>query len=194
MTPEQQERVKELFEAASDLDPSQQETFLDEACEDEEVLAEVKSLLSQHIPKGFMGGPVLSGKSSSSGKKSGPSALSEAALKKIGVRYEGIVEVGGGGMGTVYRARDRETKEVVALKILRPEIAGDEQQVERFKNEVLLAHQITHKNVCRIYDFSRADGTAYISMEFVEGDTLRHIVDRFGSLSVRSTIQITQQI
>ena len=97
-------------------------------------------------------------------------------------------------MGIVYRARDRETGEIVALKILRPDIATDSRVMERFKNELRLARKITHKNVCRIYEFSRADETAYISMEFVDGESLREVLTRFGTLSLRKAIQITQQI
>ena len=75
-------------------------------------------------------------------------------------RYELIEEAGRGGMGVVYKARDRETNETVALKILKPEIAVDPVASERFINEVRLSRRITHKNVCRIYEFSRAGATA----------------------------------
>ena len=66
--------------------------------------------------------------------------------------------------------------------------------MERFKNELRLARRITHKNVCRIHDFVRSEGTSYISMEFVEGETLRHVLTRFGSMSVRKGVQIARQI
>jgi hypothetical protein len=98
-------------------------------------------------------------------------------------------------MGIVYRARDRETGELVALKVLKPEIAADAGIVERFKNELRLARKITHKNVCRIHEFNRApDGTAYISMEFVEGESLRRVLSRFGNLGVCGGTRIAQQI
>lgn len=110
-------------------------------------------------------------------------------------RYELLGEAGRGGMGIVYRARDRETGELVALKVLKPEIAADAGIVERFKNELRLARKITHKNVCRIHEFNRAaDGTAYISMEFVEGESLRRVLSRFGNLGVRGGTRIAQQI
>jgi uncharacterized protein with WD repeat len=192
MTPEQWERVKELFAVASDLDPIRQETFLG-ACADEEVRAEVRSLLSEHT-ENFMQRPVLPAVVPSSANEPSPSSISERTLSNITARYDGLVEVGSGGMGTVYRARDRETKELVALKILRPEIAADERQMDRFRNEVCLAHQITHKNVCRVHEFNRIDGTAYISMEFVDGDTLRHFVERVGGISLRSGVRIARDI
>jgi zinc protease len=109
-------------------------------------------------------------------------------------RYELIEEAGRGGMGVVYKARDRETNETVALKILKPEIAVDPVASERFINEVRLSRRITHKNVCRIYEFSRAGATAYLSMEYVEGESLRAIVDRMGAVGLRKGVQIARQI
>src|SRR5688572_16188701 len=97
-------------------------------------------------------------------------------------------------MGVVYKAHDRETGETVALKILKPDIASDPVAAERFLNEVRLSIRITHKNVCRVYEFSRAGTTAYLSMEYVEGESLRSIVDRMGAVTVRKGIQIARQI
>lgn len=119
----------------------------------------------------------------------------DTAPRALEQRYEILGEAGRGGMGIVYRARDRETGELVALKVLKPEIAADAGIVERFKNELRLARKITHKNVCRIHEFNRAaDGTAYISMEFVEGESLRHVLSRFGNLGARGGTRIAQQI
>ena len=78
------------------------------------------------------------------------------------------------------RARDRETGEIVAVKILRPEIAGDAAALERFRNELRLARQITHRNVCRTYELHRLGETAAIAMEFVEGESLRRVLSRYG--------------
>src|SRR5437763_9601853 len=93
-------------------------------------------------------------------------------------RYEVLGELGHGGMGIVYRARDRETGELLALKVLRPEIAARAEIAERFVSELRLARQITHKNVCRIYDFNRIGEVACISMELVEGESLRRLLER----------------
>ena len=195
MTPEQHKRVKELFDAVLDLDPSDQESLLAKRCGDDEIRAEVRSLLREHKQlEGFMEEPALPAVPSASSESSRQPPVNDTDLSNIGKRYEGLVEVGAGAQGAVYQARDRETNEVVALKILRPEIAANQREMERFKNEVCLAHQITHKNVCRIHEFGRADGTAYISMEFVDGDTLRQMINRLGSLTVRSSVKIAQQI
>jgi WD40 repeat protein/serine/threonine protein kinase len=112
----------------------------------------------------------------------------------VDARYETLGELGRGGMGIVYKARDRETGELIAVKVLKPEIAADPSSIERFKSELRLARKITHKNVCRIYDFNRAGDTAYISMELVQGESLRSILNRFGTLSYRKGIEIARQI
>ena len=112
----------------------------------------------------------------------------------LAARYELLEEAGRGGMGVVYKARDRETGEIVALKILKPEIAADRTQAERFINEVRLSRRITHKNVCRVYEFTRAGSTAYLSMEYVQGESLRALIERMGAVTLRKGTQIARQI
>jgi hypothetical protein len=120
--------------------------------------------------------------------------LSSVVLAALGQRYEILAEAGHGSMGNVYKARDRETGETVALKLLKPEIASDQAMMDRFKNELLFARKITHKNVCRVYEFNRAAGVAYTSMEFVEGESLRSVLNRFGGLPLRKSIDLSLQI
>ncbi len=117
-----------------------------------------------------------------------------AAGASLDARYEIQTELGRGGMGVVYKARDRETSELVAIKVLRPEVAADAAGMERFKNELRIARKITHKNVCRIYEFQRTESSAYISMEFVEGESLRHILDTKGKLSLESGVDVARQM
>jgi hypothetical protein len=121
-------------------------------------------------------------------------SLSPAALAALSVRYEILGEAGHGSMGNVYKARDRETGETVALKLLKPEIASDQAMMDRFKNELLFARKITHKNVCRVYEFNRVAGIAYTSMEFVEGESLRSVLNRFGGLPQRKATDLALQI
>ena len=109
-------------------------------------------------------------------------------------RYEIIQELGRGGMGIVYKARDRETSELVALKVLRPEVLEDKLMMQRFKNELRIARKITHKNVCRIYEFTHIREGPCISMEYVEGETIRSLLNRIGVFSLRSALDITRQI
>ena len=120
--------------------------------------------------------------------------LSSVALAALSQRYEILGEAGHGSMGNVYKARDRETGEIVALKLLKPEIASDQAMMDRFKNELLFARKITHKNVCRVHEFNRLGGIAYTSMEFVEGESLRSVLNRFGGLPVRKATDLAMQI
>jgi len=120
--------------------------------------------------------------------------LSTGSLAALGQRYDILAEAGHGSMGNVYKARDRETGETVALKLLKPEIASDQAMMERFKNELLFARRITHKNVCRVHEFNRIGGIACTSMEFVEGESLRSVLNRFGGLPTRKAIGVAQQI
>src|SRR3989442_12639509 len=111
----------------------------------------------------------------------------------VSYRYEVLNELGSGGMGIVYKARDRETGAVVALKVLHPEIASRPELIERFKSELLLARKITHKNVCRVYDLNRFDNVAAISMEYVEAQSLRALLDRPEGISIRYGLNIVHQ-
>jgi serine/threonine protein kinase/class 3 adenylate cyclase len=117
-----------------------------------------------------------------------------AASSTIPPRYEVLSQIGTGGTGIVYKVRDLETSEIVALKILKPEIASDPDVQENFKRELCLARKITHKNVCRIHEFSRLNGTAYTSMEFVEGESLLSRLYRVGSLPLNEALEIARQI
>jgi serine/threonine protein kinase/class 3 adenylate cyclase len=117
-----------------------------------------------------------------------------AASSQIPPRYEVLSQIGHGGMGIVYKVRDLETSEIVALKILKPEIASDPDVQENFKRELCLARKITHKNVCRIHEFSRSNGAAYTSMEFVEGESLLSRLYRVGSLPLNEALEIARQI
>lgn len=121
-------------------------------------------------------------------------ATAQDVAETLEARYEVLDALGDGGMGMVYRVRDRETNEVLALKLLRPEIARDPAMMERFKNEIRLAHRITHKNVCRIYDFNRVGDLAYFTMEFVDGESLRNYLKRAGKLTPERTVDLARQI
>jgi len=112
----------------------------------------------------------------------------------LGGRYEILQLLGEGGMGAVYKAMDRELDRPVALKLIRPELAANSSILARFKQELLLAHQVTHKNVIRIYDLGDADGVKFITMEFVEGQDLRTLIQEKKKFSPEDAVEITQQI
>ena len=110
-------------------------------------------------------------------------------------RYEVLGTLGKGGMGVVYRARDRQLDEVVALKLLRPEaLASDPTLLERFKQEIKLARRITHRNVLRTHDFGETAGVPYISMEYLEGVTLKDLVRNRGALPLGVGLSIAKQM
>ncbi|MFB0519530.1 MAG: protein kinase, partial [Acidobacteriota bacterium] len=109
-------------------------------------------------------------------------------------RYQIIEELGRGGMGKVYKIFDKKIKEKVALKLIKPEIAADEDTIERFSNELKFARKISHRNVCRMYDLSEEEGTHYITMEYVPGEDLKSTIRRVGQLSVGKAISIAKQV
>ncbi len=109
-------------------------------------------------------------------------------------RYTIESVLGRGGMGTVYQAKDSELGGVVAIKTLRPEMIKDNDSRERFKDEIRLTRRITHRNVVRTHDFGESDGLWYITMEFVEGLTLRELLDARGRLEVGPALAIGIQL
>lgn len=122
---------------------------------------------------------------------------SEATLQPgtvLALRYEILDVLGKGGMGSVYKARDRELDRLVALKVIRPELARNAAIVDRFKQELRLSHQVTHKNVIRMYDLGEDSGLRFITMEFVEGRDLRSIIAEKGKLPPAEAVAILQQV
>jgi eukaryotic-like serine/threonine-protein kinase len=109
-------------------------------------------------------------------------------------RYEILESVGKGGMGVVFRAQDRQLDEVVALKVLRQEaLEEDPSLVGRFKQELKLARRITHRNVLRTHDFGEWNETPYISMEYLEGVTLKDLIRSKGALPLGVGLRIAKQ-
>jgi serine/threonine-protein kinase len=103
------------------------------------------------------------------------------------MRFELLTELGRGGTGVVFKARDRESGAVVALKRLNPDVKFAER-------EVLLARTVTHANVCKVYDLFREDGHACISMELIDGETLQDFLKRSDPPSIDQTLGIARQI
>jgi serine/threonine protein kinase/tetratricopeptide (TPR) repeat protein len=122
-----------------------------------------------------------------------PGAALEPGMM-LGERYEILRSLGEGGMGAVYKARDHELDRMVALKVIRPELAGHPDILRRFKQELILARQVTHKNVVRIFDLGTADGRKFITMDFIEGRDLKSILNERGKLPAVEAVPIAQQI
>jgi len=109
-------------------------------------------------------------------------------------RYEVIEELDKGGMGKIYRVLDKKIDQEVALKLLRPEIASDQETIVRFKNELKLARKISHRNVCRMYDLGEEGNAYYITMEYVSGENLKSLIRRTDKLTIGKAIAISKQV
>jgi serine/threonine protein kinase/Tfp pilus assembly protein PilF len=109
-------------------------------------------------------------------------------------RYQIIEELGKGGMGRVYKALDTDLKEKVALKLINPEISADKKTIERFQNELKFARKISHRNVCRMYDLNKEEGSYYITMEYVSGEDLKSMIGMMGQLSAGKAISVAKQV
>jgi serine/threonine protein kinase/Tfp pilus assembly protein PilF len=110
-------------------------------------------------------------------------------------RYQVIEELGKGGMGRVYKVFDTEVREKLALKLLNPDIASDEQTVERFRSELRLARAVSHRHICRMHDLGREEetGTYFITMEYVPGEDLKSLIHSIGALPVGKAVAIARQ-
>jgi tetratricopeptide (TPR) repeat protein/tRNA A-37 threonylcarbamoyl transferase component Bud32 len=109
-------------------------------------------------------------------------------------RYQIIEEIGRGGMGKVYKVLDKEVNAKIALKLIKPEIASDKKVIERFRNELRMARDIAHKNVCRMYDLNKEDSAYFITMEYVDGEDLKGLIRKMGRLSSGQAISIAKQV
>ena len=112
--------------------------------------------------------------------------------QKIG-KYEILAELGQGGMGVVYKARDPFIGRLVALKTIAPELVSDKEILERFKREAQSAGTLQHPNIVTIYDLGEADGLPYIAMEFVEGESLQSIINRRARIPLAAKLKLVQQ-
>jgi len=109
-------------------------------------------------------------------------------------RYEVIEELGKGGMGHVYRVFDQKLQEVVALKLLNPEVSFNAKAVDRFRNELRFARKISHRNVVRLFDLGEEGFTHYITMEHVDGENLKRFIKRSGQLTPAKAVNLALQV
>src|SRR4029077_8790619 len=112
----------------------------------------------------------------------------------IAERYRVVALAGRGGMGEVYRAEDLTLGQIVALKFLPEALSQDPSALERFHAEVRTARQVSHPNVCRVFDIGEADGILFLTMEYVDGEDLASVVRRIGRLSPDKATEIARQI
>jgi len=146
-----------------------------------------------------VGGATTGGIATGARAKRNPSdAANLAAIVEpgtvLGGRYEILEMLGLGGMGAVYKARDRELDRLIAVKIIRPDLAGIPEILQRFKQELILARKVTHRNVVRIFDLAEVEGVKFVTMEYVLGQDLRALLWERGKLPVPDAVNIVQQV
>jgi serine/threonine protein kinase len=176
MTPELWERFKTLFNEALERPWETRRTFIAEACGDDiELGRELLSMIEAHEAQTPIT-EIFASEIKRLVLSAAPYTLAPGDL--ILERFEIVRQLGIGGMGAVYEAVDRELQETVALKMIRPEIAGDKAILARFKREVQLARSLNGPNICRIHEFfvtRDKEGLvdrAFLTMEFLQGSTL----------------------
>src|SRR5262245_56405288 len=193
MTPERYKQIKSIFQSAVELPRSEQTIFLDKACSgDEGLRREVEDLLSSH-------GQV---------KDSIEAIASEAAAtmlagpqsgsligRQIGA-YQIINQIGRGGMGEVYLARDARLGRQVALKLLPPRFTEDDQRVQRFRQEARAASALNHPNILTIHEIGEVKTAVgalhFVATEFIEGRTLRELI-RYGRMKLGEALEVAMQ-
>jgi serine/threonine protein kinase/TolB-like protein len=178
MTPERWRQVTEIFHAAMRCDPAEQETFVADACGEDDVLrTEVTALIVAHRDAGGFGNTPLFMASDhvQPGRSFGP------------YRIEGLL--GEGGMGEVYRARDARLGRDVAVKVLPAAWSADGDRLRRFAQEARAAAGLNHPHICTIYDVGTGDTgeTPFIAMELLEGETLHQRLTR-GAVEITRVI------
>jgi serine/threonine-protein kinase len=183
------QQISGIFQAALTRDPRERESYLDSACEgDEELRRQVESLLDATEQ-------TRSVRLSGSSRGVGP-APAEAPLFGPGTRlsrYTIVTQLGAGGMGEVYRARDEQLDRDVAVKVLPAESFDDPTARARLVREARAAAALNHPNVCHVYEVGEAEGQSFIAMELVEGETLSWRLGR-GPLPPEDVFDIGRQL
>jgi hypothetical protein len=197
MTPERWKQIESLFESALERDPAERASFLDRACSgDERLRLEVESLLAHQQPTGrFI--PTLINDAAKLMPKLERASVTEGRFipgAVLASRYRIIGLLGRGGMGEVYRADDLKLAQAVALKFLPENLAGDRNMLARFHKEVRIARQISHPNVCRVFDIGEIEGQHFLSMEYIDGEDLASLLRRIGRLPSDKAVEIAKQL
>ena len=197
-------QAKEIFLQALDIeDGSQRSAFVDEKCQNDAALKrKVEALLAANdAPVSYLEQPAarFDITATAFGKSSGGVSDSSHHGRflpgtKLAERYRIVSMLGRGGMGEVYRADDLRLGQTVALKFLPKELASDSKRLEYFHQEVKLARQISHPNICRVYDIGEVNGQHFLSMEYIDGEDLKTLLHRIGRLPKDKGVQIARQL
>src|SRR4051794_7432016 len=197
MSPDRWRQVEDLYHSALERSPAHRAAFLAQAAVDEDLRREVESLLEQNSPDGSMlERPVWEDLPDTAGTGERPVDSEERFPPgaMIANRYCIVASLGRGGMGEVYRATDLVLKQPVALKFLNQSLAGDPLALDRLFNEVRLARQVSHTNVCRVYDVVESGGLHCLTMEYVDGEDLRSLINRIGRVPAGRATEIARRL
>jgi serine/threonine protein kinase/tetratricopeptide (TPR) repeat protein len=202
LKPEEWVRIKEIFQSTLELEPDARSSFLSREGGSDAVRELVADLIRAHEEAGtFLNLKASSPNGDWVAVAVAPGQRGFAADDLLAERFRIVRFLAKGGMGEVYEAEDLELRTRVAIKTIRPEIAGVPHALDRFKREVHLAKQVTHPNVCRIFDLFRhrdpssPDSNAiFVSMELLRGRTLAERIKETGRLSPEEVLQLLRQI
>ncbi|MEZ5346464.1 MAG: serine/threonine-protein kinase [Pyrinomonadaceae bacterium] len=206
MDNERWQKIKSIFESASELPEADRREFLDEKCgKTGELRAEIEKLFHalEEADTSFLEEPAEKEVISQILEKETIAMKAAADAPKhdafvagtvLDGRYRIIGLLGKGGMGEVYKAEDIKLDQTVALKFLPEKLAGNEDALRRFLSEVKIARQVSHENVCRVFDIGETGGKNFLSMEFINGDDLSQLLNRIGRLPSDKAIEISRQI
>lgn len=189
MTPEQWQKVDEVFQGALDCAPHDRASFLDEVCEgDPELRLEADTLIKAHDRSGdFIEQPAVV-----EDARVLVDALDHNIGRDIGA-YTILERLGAGGMGEVYLAQDRRLNRRVALKILPSLFASDDMRLRRFQREAQAASALNHPNILTIHEVGEHDGVWFIATEFIDGQTVRELIED-AALPVAEILDIAEQV
>ena len=192
MTPERFQKVGELYDRATELEPDQREAYLAAACAgDEELRLEVESLLAAHeSASAFIDRPAVEIAATLIANHTGPTTGSIEG-EKIGT-YQVLSLLGKGGMGEVYLARDQKLGRKVALKVLPKQFTQDPMRVKMFEREARAASALNHPNIITIFDIGRFENAQFIATEYIDGQTLRQRI-KTSAMAMRELLDVAIQ-
>ncbi|MEO5922273.1 MAG: protein kinase [Bryobacteraceae bacterium] len=189
LTPERFARIRAIFEAALERKPAAREAYVDGACGADDLLRKevLRMLAAEAQPDPLLDAPTTHPPSSAPEEGRFPAGTNLAG------RYRILGMLGRGGMGEVYKAHDLILNQAVALKFLNPAHVSEAALI-RFRNEVRIARQVSHPNVCRVYDLGMVEGLHFLSMEYIDDEDLASLLRRIGRLPQDKAIEFTRKI